>query len=105
MATSIARTPAADRAERPVRDAGSRSGAPRPQEYDGALHPRPVRRRRLVRRLRSARPGTLILISAPAGYGKTSLLRQWAEADPRPFAWVTLDRSNRAPAPLAADVM
>jgi len=28
---------------------------------------------------------------APAGYGKTTLLAQWAEADPRPFAWVSLD--------------
>ena len=28
---------------------------------------------------------------APAGYGKTTLLAGWAEADPRPFAWVALD--------------
>ena len=28
---------------------------------------------------------------APAGYGKTTLLAKWAEADPRPFAWVALD--------------
>ena len=30
-------------------------------------------------------------IVAPAGYGKTTLLAQWAEADTRPFAWVALD--------------
>jgi LuxR family maltose regulon positive regulatory protein len=30
-------------------------------------------------------------IVAPAGYGKTTLLAKWAEADPRPFAWVALD--------------
>jgi LuxR family maltose regulon positive regulatory protein len=30
-------------------------------------------------------------IVAPAGYGKTTLLARWAEADPRPFAWVALD--------------
>jgi LuxR family maltose regulon positive regulatory protein len=30
-------------------------------------------------------------VVAPAGYGKTTLLAQWAEADPRPFAWVALD--------------
>ena len=30
-------------------------------------------------------------VVAPAGYGKTTLLAHWAEADPRPFAWVALD--------------
>ena len=30
-------------------------------------------------------------VVAPAGYGKTTLLARWAEADPRPFAWVVLD--------------
>jgi LuxR family maltose regulon positive regulatory protein len=30
-------------------------------------------------------------VVAPAGYGKTTLLAGWAEADPRPFAWVALD--------------
>jgi LuxR family maltose regulon positive regulatory protein len=30
-------------------------------------------------------------VVAPAGYGKTTLLVHWAEADPRPFAWVALD--------------
>ncbi len=33
-------------------------------------------------------------IVAPAGYGKTTLLARWAEADPRPFAWVALDGRN-----------
>ena len=28
---------------------------------------------------------------AGAGYGKTTLLARWAQADPRPFAWVALD--------------
>jgi LuxR family maltose regulon positive regulatory protein len=30
-------------------------------------------------------------VVAPAGYGKTTLLAKWVEADPRPFAWVALD--------------
>jgi LuxR family transcriptional regulator, maltose regulon positive regulatory protein len=30
-------------------------------------------------------------VVAPAGYGKTTLLAKWAEADPRRFAWVALD--------------
>jgi LuxR family transcriptional regulator, maltose regulon positive regulatory protein len=30
-------------------------------------------------------------VVAPAGYGKTTLLGKWAQADPRTFAWVSLD--------------
>jgi LuxR family transcriptional regulator, maltose regulon positive regulatory protein len=30
-------------------------------------------------------------VVAPAGYGKTTLLAKWVDADPRPFAWVALD--------------
>ena len=33
----------------------------------------------------------LVTVVAPAGYGKTTLLSRWADADPRPFAWVALD--------------
>src|SRR5512132_4190083 len=33
----------------------------------------------------------LVTVVAPAGYGKTTLLARWAEADQRPFAWVALD--------------
>jgi len=32
-----------------------------------------------------------VLVTAPAGYAKTSVLAEWAEQDERPFAWVTLD--------------
>jgi LuxR family transcriptional regulator, maltose regulon positive regulatory protein len=44
-----------------------------------------------------ASPLPLATVSAPAGYGKTTLLARWNEADPRPFAWVALDgRDNDA---------
>jgi LuxR family transcriptional regulator, maltose regulon positive regulatory protein len=36
-------------------------------------------------------PLPLVTVIAPAGYGKTTLLAKWAEADSRPFAWVALD--------------
>ncbi len=35
-----------------------------------------------------------MLVTAPAGYAKTSVLTEWAEQDERPFAWVTLDRRD-----------
>jgi LuxR family maltose regulon positive regulatory protein len=38
-----------------------------------------------------ASPSPFASVIAPAGYGKTTLLARWAEADPRPFAWVALD--------------
>jgi LuxR family maltose regulon positive regulatory protein len=40
----------------------------------------------------------VISIAAPAGYGKTTLLAQWAAEDPRPFAWVSLDGRDDDPA-------
>ena len=43
----------------------------------------------------------LVVISAPAGYGKTTLLHQWAAVDERPFAWVGLSGSDNDPARLA----
>src|SRR4051794_12344594 len=49
-----------------------------------------VRRERLVARLAAARDAPLVLMVAPAGYGKTTTLAEWAEQDERPFAWIAL---------------
>ena len=38
-----------------------------------------------------------VAVVAPAGYGKTTLLAHWDEADPRPFAWVALDGRDDDP--------
>jgi LuxR family transcriptional regulator, maltose regulon positive regulatory protein len=51
------------------------------------LVPRPG----LLARLADAPPRRLTVISAPAGWGKTSLLGAWADADDRPFAWLSLE--------------
>ena len=37
-------------------------------------------------------------ITAPAGYGKTTLLAEWVQADERPVGWVTFDRFDDDPA-------
>jgi LuxR family maltose regulon positive regulatory protein len=60
-----------------------------------------VYRSELLSRLDGARARPLVLLSAPAGYGKTTLLRQWSERDDRPFAWVALGRAEGDPAVLA----
>jgi LuxR family maltose regulon positive regulatory protein len=44
----------------------------------------------VIGRLRAASVPFATVV-APAGYGKTTVLMRWAEADPRPFAWVALD--------------
>jgi len=38
-----------------------------------------------------------VTIVAPPGYGKTTVLGQWAERDPREFAWLSLDRHDNDP--------
>ncbi|MBU6351478.1 MAG: hypothetical protein KGS73_15170 [Chloroflexi bacterium] len=39
----------------------------------------------------------LLLLSAPAGYGKTTLLQQWGAAQRMGMAWLTVDSSDNAP--------
>jgi LuxR family maltose regulon positive regulatory protein len=43
--------------------------------------------------------GRLLLVEAPAGFGKTTLVAQWhlSPAESRPFAWVSLDRGDNDP--------
>ena len=54
-----------------------------------------VSRTALVNRLRASDGGRQALV-APAGYGKTTALAQWAERDERPFAWVSCDADDDA---------
>jgi LuxR family maltose regulon positive regulatory protein len=50
-----------------------------------------VPRPRLLRRLTAASDVPIAMIVAPAGYGKTTLLAEWAVRDERPFAWVSFE--------------
>jgi LuxR family maltose regulon positive regulatory protein len=49
-----------------------------------------LRRAGVVRRLASVRDHAFALLVAPAGYGKTTLLAEWAAHDPRAFVWLSL---------------
>ena len=69
--------------------------------------PRPragqVVRTRLSERLDRGAASKLVLVSAPAGFGKTTLLTEWLAAPPadgrlRSAAWLSLDRGDNDPA-------
>ncbi len=49
----------------------------------------------LFERLSAAAPGTVTLVCAPAGSGKTVLLRSWAAEADEAVAWVTVERGER----------
>ena len=54
-----------------------------------------VRRPRLTERIAQGVKGALTLLSAPAGFGKTNLLAEWATQIAQPsIAWLTLDRED-----------
>jgi len=54
-----------------------------------------------VRRLGEAQAVPVAAIVAPAGYGKTMLLAQWAAQDRRPFGWLSFDWRCNDPAVLS----
>ena len=62
-----------------------------------AAQPDSVPRIGLVNRLRSMTSSSIVVVAAPAGYGKTTLLAQWAGRDERPFAWVSIDSRDNDP--------
>jgi len=70
-----------------------------------------VLRPRLIERLDPAIAPKLVLVSAPAGFGKTTLLTEWlaarpaAPADEQLAAWVSLDRGDNDPASFWAYVI
>jgi LuxR family maltose regulon positive regulatory protein len=73
----------------PLRAARSRRA---PRLRAGALQ-----RDRLVRRLAQAGDVPLVLLVAPAGYGKTTLLSHWLQTDRRPVRWIRPDDAGDDP--------
>ncbi len=66
------------------------------------LQPPPLRfgllyRKKLIQRLSTAESYPLILISATAGSGKTSLICQWISEAPLKVAWYSLDQEDNVP--------
>ena len=102
-------------AARRLRDASAPELAPRrvatlpfevdePKVHIPALRSGTVSRTGLVNRLRASAPFPVMTMTAPAGYGKTTLLAQWAARDSRPFAWVSPDDRDDDPLVLLRSV-
>jgi len=77
-------------------------GAPLAPLLSTKLHlPRPraqlVPRFYLVERLQQGVAGALTLVSAPAGFGKTTLLAQWRTSTHAPVAWLSLESEDNEP--------
>src|SRR3954451_22862723 len=66
--------------------------------YIPPLRPKVVHRPRLIERLNEGLHRKLTLIAAPAGFGKTTLVSDWAADCGWPVAWLSLDDGDGDPA-------
>jgi LuxR family maltose regulon positive regulatory protein len=78
--------------------------------YIPPVRPGLVSRPRLIERLNEGLHRKLTLISAPAGFGKTTLLSEWVHrrsevTPPLPVAWVSLDEGDNDPTRFLAYVI
>jgi LuxR family maltose regulon positive regulatory protein len=77
-------------ADRPRFPAGKHDVPELPTEFT----PRP----RLRQLLDQAAPGQVVVVSAPAGFGKTLMLADWVRNSAGPEgAWITLDADDNDP--------
>ncbi len=67
--------------------------------------PRMVARPRLAAFQKAAERSRVVLVSAPAGYGKSTLVAQWTDLDPRPSLCVQLGPRDNDPVVLLARVV
>ena len=67
--------------------------------YVPLRRPGAVPRPRLTEKLQSGlnQPGSFVLLSGPAGFGKTTLLSEYADQVKLPVAWVSLDGGDNDP--------
>src|SRR5688572_28244001 len=64
-----------------------------------------LRRERLSARLSSALDTDGVLLLAPSGYGKTTLVVDWLREHEIPAAWLALNSSHRDPRALGSDLV
>lgn len=57
----------------------------------------PIHRPRLFTKLDDGLYGKLTVVTAPAGFGKSTLVSDWAKSHPYPTAWLSLDEADSEP--------
>jgi LuxR family transcriptional regulator, maltose regulon positive regulatory protein len=62
-----------------------------------AARPGTIPRFPLIGRLAASGSSPIVSVVAPSGYGKTTLLAQWAEREDQAFAWVSVDERDNDP--------
>lgn len=62
--------------------------------YIPQLRPNIISRQRLIEPLQLGMHGSATLVSAPAGFGKTTLVAEWVKSSQRPIAWLALDQAD-----------
>ena len=82
---------------RPKQSALPESGLIRSKLSPGRLPNGIVPRPTLLERLSAGHQRALTLVSAPAGFGKTTLISEWASGSAS-VAWVSLDKGDTDPA-------
>lgn len=65
--------------------------------YLPPARPQDVIRAPLIERLERCRGGEIVVIAAPAGYGKTTLVSQWLHQRPVTHCWLSLDEGQADP--------
>ncbi len=95
-------TPAQSDGPTPVSPEHGRSSPALPPLLTTKLHAprlrtRLVSRAHLIEKLRRGVQGPLTLLSAPAGFGKTTVLAQWLRESDMPVAWLSLEPEDNDP--------
>ena len=62
--------------------------------YMPPIRPDRVQRPRLIAHLNAGQGRKLTLVSAPAGFGKTTLIAEWIAGLGLPAAWISLDKAD-----------
>jgi LuxR family transcriptional regulator, maltose regulon positive regulatory protein len=75
-------------------NAGPPSSLMRTKLYRPRTNGDVIPRAHLIERLNAALSGSLTVLSAPAGFGKTTLLAAWLETLDHPTAWLSLDDND-----------
>jgi LuxR family maltose regulon positive regulatory protein len=65
--------------------------------YIPQTRPAIVSRPRLIKRMNESLQSKLALVSAPAGFGKTTLVSEWVSGCNYPAAWLSLDEGDNHP--------